>query len=88
MYYIGTGCITNHLKSYHKEVWAAYHENRTMEKEKNLLMQKEEEKSNEMANSSVRFFYVRTNGGRQSFLQKASVFVYFNWLNLNDCITQ
>ena len=59
-----------------------------MEKEKTLLMQKEEEKSNEMANSSVRFFDVRTNGGRQSFLQKAGLFVSFHRLNLNDCITQ
>ena len=49
-----------------------------MEKEKTLLMQKEEEKSNEMANSSVSFFYVRTNGGRQSFLQKAGLFVFFH----------
>ena len=49
-----------------------------MEKEKALLMQKEEEKSNEMANSSVRFFHVRTNGGCQSFLQKAGLFVFFH----------
>ena len=49
-----------------------------MEKEKTLLMQKEEEKSNEMANSSVCFFDVRTNGGRQSFLQKAGLFVFFH----------
>ena len=46
-----------------------------MEKEKTLLMQKGEEKSNEMANSSVCFYDVRTNGGGQSFLQKAGVFV-------------
>ena len=49
-----------------------------MEKEKTLLMQKEEEKSNEMANSSVCFFDVRTNGGHQSFLQKTGVFLFFH----------
>ena len=49
-----------------------------MEKEKTLLMQKEEEKSNEMANSSVRFLDVRTNGGHQSFLKKADLFVFFH----------
>ena len=49
-----------------------------MEKEKTLLMQKEEEKSNEMANSSVRFYDVRTNGGCQYFLEKAGVIVLFH----------
>ena len=70
--HVGTGCITSYLKVYHKEVWETYNEKRTMEKEKTTLTKREEEESCEMNNGDVRCFDVRTNGGRQSFLQKAS----------------
>ena len=66
----GTTAIVMHLKRNHPGQWASYEEKKNEKKQETATIKKEERESCEMENAEIRFFDIRTHGGRKPFLNK------------------